>query len=137
MPYDTADFNIVCGIAPSGSPSLPPDYRTTDQPCAFRSPTRAGLVPFGVVLSTGATNNTATGQVLFPKGTDVRDRAQYGGVRLDLIEIPYGSKQWWAVQVVQDVGFGWPNEFRIALVGKFYVTGSPYWGWPLTMPPGS
>ena len=65
-------------------------------------------------------------RALFPRGTDVRDRFSTGGP--DAIECPSGSGRWYLVHTVLDVGSGFPNEYRLAII---YKTGS----WPTPLPP--
>jgi hypothetical protein len=53
-----------------------------------------------------------------PKGSDVRD----GSCALlnDFVEVPQGSGRWYVVMNVDDVGKGFPNEFRYATIGKIF-----------------
>ena len=65
-------------------------------------------------------------KALMPRGTDVRDRFSDGGP--DAVECPSGSGRWYLVHTVLDVGSGFPNEYRLAVI---YKTGT----WPTPLPP--
>jgi hypothetical protein len=49
-----------------------------------------------------------------PPRSDLRDANSSTGP--DVVEIPAGTARYYAVQLVDDVGRGFPNEFRQALV---------------------
>jgi len=55
-------------------------------------------------------------QLLLPPLTDVRDR--YNGGPYDVVEAPSGSGRWYCVLGVDDIGKGFANEHRCALVQK-------------------
>jgi hypothetical protein len=65
------------------------------------------------------TTQIATGPtyVLFPPGTDVRDM-NCNIPAQDLLELPQGSGRWYSVSLVDDVGKGFANEHRYAIVNK-------------------
>jgi hypothetical protein len=65
-------------------------------------------------------------KALFPRGTDVRDRFSEGGA--DGIECPILSNRFYVVLAVIDVGSGFSNEYRMAVLAK---TGT----WPTPLPP--
>jgi hypothetical protein len=69
--------------------------------------------------------DTMISTLLLPKGTDVRDSYSPGGA--DVIECPAGSHRYYGVKQVDDVGKGFANEFRIAIVYKL----AP---WPAPIP---
>lgn len=63
----------------------------------------------GVVLNGLAVRS----RLLFPKGTDVRDfRSQ---IYFSIVEFD-GLSGHYRVMGVYDVGYGWPDEFRVAVV---------------------
>jgi len=74
--------------------------------------------------------------LLVPAGTDIRSLVN-AGVE-DVIECPAGSGRWYQVGGVDDIGKGFPNEHRCALLFQisFAMLGSPYAGlaWPAPMP---
>ena len=51
-------------------------------------------------------------QLLCPKGTDIYPNEP--GAFADLVEVPAGSGRYYAVWYVDDVGKGFPNEYRMA-----------------------
>jgi hypothetical protein len=68
-------------------------------------------------------------EVLFPKLTDIR--AIWNGVGTDIIELPAGSKRFYSVIHVDDVGKGFSNEYRLALAfydenGNGTLAGGPF-----------
>jgi hypothetical protein len=68
-------------------------------------------------------------ELLLPLLTDVR--GTWNGVVGDLIEVPAGSKRFYAVVGVHDVGKGFPNEYRLALIsysvfGNTTLVGGPF-----------
>lgn len=64
--------------------------------------------------------------LLLPKLTDVRWSGQGGNQ--DWIEVPAGSGRWYETIFVDDVGKGFPNEHRLAIIIQVDAT------WPLPMP---
>jgi hypothetical protein len=74
--------------------------------------------------------------LLLPALTDIRDGNQ--GVEPDILEIPTGSGRWYAVAAYDDVGKGFPNEYRSAFVLKVSqaVSSTTYAGlfWPIPCP---
>jgi hypothetical protein len=74
--------------------------------------------------------------LLLPAGTDIRTPAQAD--TYDIVEAPAGSGRWYKVRGVDDVGKGYANEFRFAILAKIYQTWDPveYAGcfWPIPMP---
>ena len=60
--------------------------------------------------------DTLLAALLLPALTDVRDGYSAGGA--DIVEVPAGSKRWYLVKQVDDVGKGFANEFRVAVIAK-------------------
>jgi hypothetical protein len=58
----------------------------------------------------------AAPSLLLPPGTDIRDDSCVSG--RDVVEVPAASGRWYFVSLVDDVGKGFPNEYRIASIGK-------------------
>lgn len=54
--------------------------------------------------------------LLLPKGTDIRDLNQADSA--DVIECPTGSGRWYIVNAYDDVGGGFDNEYRLAILTK-------------------
>jgi len=63
--------------------------------------------------------------LLLPAGTDIRGQAQSG--HPDRAEVPAGSGRFYTVQYVDDVGKGFANEHRAALL-------TPIAAWPIPYP---
>jgi hypothetical protein len=55
-----------------------------------------------------------TSELMCPKGTDIRG-AQNSGMT-NVVECPAGSARYYLVLFVEDVGKGFPNEYRLALL---------------------
>jgi len=74
--------------------------------------------------------------LLLPPGTDLRDKFQGG--QNDVIECPAGSGRWYGLEAYDDVGKGFSNEYRIAVISKIgqAVDGTLYPGlvWPIPCP---
>jgi len=74
--------------------------------------------------------------LLLPPGTDIRD--QSCSPHADVLELPAGSGRWYLSQSVDDIGKGFDNEHRAALIVKIYEGLNPtaYAGliWPTPIP---
>lgn len=78
-------------------------------------------------------------ELLLPKGTDVR-RLVPAVSGSDVVEVPAGSGRYYVVTGVDDVGKGFPNEYRLATVvvalagiqqlWNSAATGAPDWPEP-------
>jgi hypothetical protein len=80
-----------------------------------------------VLASTGIPSDLDTDTVvvtlLLPALTDVRDGVSPPGA--DTVEVPAGSLRYYVVKQVDDVGKGFPNEFRFAVISKLAPWPSP------------
>jgi len=78
----------------------------------------------------------AAPNLLLPAGTDIRD-PYCGGVG-DLVEVPEGTGRWYVVILVDDVGKGFDNEYRLAAITKVsssvYVNDFGFMIWPSPIP---
>lgn len=92
-------------------------------------------------IGTGQTNDPpvfgSNPSLLLPVGTDIRDKSC--GVISDYVEVPAGSGRMYQVWCVDDVGKGFSNEFRYAVLAKVYDDGgpgTPFPGffWPIPIP---
>jgi hypothetical protein len=54
-------------------------------------------------------------QLLLPARTDINYAGSASG-HADFVEVPTGSGCWYLTQDVNDVGRGFPNEFRVAVI---------------------
>lgn len=70
-------------------------------------------------------NPSVFGVLLLPPFTDIQDG--FNGVGPDTVEIPAGSGRLYLANMVDDLGKGFPNEHRFAMVSK---TGA----WPTPVP---
>lgn len=107
MAFTVPNFNLVCNIwRQTGGPPAPPDV-VSDCNLAW-----------GRRVSMASPNLTvATGQIitlLLPVGTDVRSEVCTTGA--DWVEVPAGSGRLYFVYGVDDIGKGFPNEHRFALL---------------------
>lgn len=83
----------------------------------------------------GQGTDGSTPMLLLPAGTDIRDAST--GQEADIVEVPSLSGRWYQVSNVDDVGKGFPNEYRMATIGKIYhyggyiALGIPNWPVPI------
>lgn len=68
-------------------------------------------------------------ELLLPARTDIR--GLWNGVVQDLVEVPAGTKRFYTVMQVDDVGRGFANEYRLAILlyqvnGNGNLVGGPY-----------
>lgn len=103
---------------------------------AYASPdvvTAANLSPGRRVLVTtpliGGAGSPVPMELLLPARTDIR--ASWNGAVSDLVEVPSGSKRFYTVAWVDDVGRGFANEYRLATMyylinGNTTLAGGPF-----------
>ncbi len=91
---------------------------------------RSGNTGFGI--STPGFNNPFpwTMDLLVPALTDIRDFGTSSGTA-DALEIPAGSGRFYLAFHVDDIGKGFPNEHRCAIVAKRV---GPLGFWPTPIP---
>jgi hypothetical protein len=75
-------------------------------------------------------------ELLLPKLTDIR--ANFNGAMPDIVEVPSGSKRFYQVVGVDDIGKGFLNEHRLAMLlyqnaGNATLIGGPFPA-PVPMP---
>lgn len=73
--------------------------------------------------SSAATGTTLT--LLLPAHTDIRDAFCVGGP--DYVECPSGTGRWYQVVIMDDIGKGFANEHRAAVLQKSAT-------WPVPVP---
>lgn len=71
----------------------------------------------------------ATLQLLLPAGTDIRAQVQ-GAAQRDLVECPAGTGRFYLSIAVDDIGKGFANEHRCAVIEQTAAAGT----WPIPMP---
>jgi hypothetical protein len=121
--YIIPNFNLVVGIYRHGAgPPAVPAVLTVGNLSPGELNNDAEAVASPPTLGTGGM------WLRLPKATDVRDSAAASGT--DVIECPTGSGRVYDVVWVDDIGAGFANEHRFALLAKK----SP---WPVPFPTGS
>jgi hypothetical protein len=117
MAFPLPNFNLSAKIWRNngvGGSYAAPDVTSN----CFLSPGRRVTMPFA--RSTGQPAPYIQTEIGFPKGTDVR--GSWNGVGEDRVEVPAGSKRFYAVMSVDDVGKGWANEYRLVML-QFLING--------------
>src|SRR6516225_619651 len=102
-------FNLDVGIWRPGSHLYnPPDVEATGN----LSPGRITGAPFpeGLAVAIGLGGMW----LRLPIGTDIRDPKAPAGA--DTCEVPRHSQRFYTVQWVDDIGFGFTNEHRFAII---------------------
>lgn len=121
MAYRLPTFNIMAGIFTPDIPNVP------------GIPTSAARVVTLCNLAWGKRSNTASSggtsspgipvscvDLLLPPRTDVR--GPQDTVSFDMVEVPHGSGRWYTAVAVDDIGRGFANEHRVAVL--FALAGS-------------
>ena len=120
MSFTVPTFNLTCNIFTPGF--LPPNPPRVVANCNLAYGRRfelAGLSPpVAAVMS-----------LLLPALTDIRTNYQAGAGR-DFVEVPAGSGRWYLVANVDDIGKGFANEHRCAVI----VATAIVVPWPVPMP---
>lgn len=130
MAFTLPDFNLTCKVYTG--PWATRVVRLSAQPCnlAFsrRTAKQAELETdnaFSILM-----------YLLVPALTDLRDLS-CSAVQ-DVVECPAGSGRWYQVAGVDDIGKGFSNEHRCAMLFKISeaMFGAPYTGlaWPTPIP---
>lgn len=123
MSFQPPNFNLAvnvwrnaAGLPPVGAPTL----STTCVLFGRKPGSLEGIIGVG----------SAKGTVMagFPKLTDVRGFA--GGGSGDTVEIPASTGRYYLVELVDDSGKGYTNEYRYAILLQGQVAG----GWPYPTP---
>lgn len=116
MSFALPSFPLLCNISTCDVPNVPG---------VPHNPPRLMAVPCNLAwgrrsnsMSTGGTNVAgvivSATDLLLPPRTDVR--GPQDTISADMIECPRGSGRWYFVTAVDDVGKGFPNEYRIAVI---------------------
>lgn len=120
MPFRLPAFNVPVNLwnTSSGGPLGPPSHTTMGN----LSPGR--LTEYQIV-----TFNGYQMYLRLPAGTDARSEAQGGS---PIAEVPAGTLRFYRIVWVDDIGRGFANEHRLAILVQCGA-GSPY-HWPLPIP---
>jgi len=113
MAYILPDFNLTCDIYTG--PWLTKVFRLSSD-CNLAIGRRVMFIPFD--WANQAPTYAPLSQLLLPPLTDVQDASVTG--EPDIIECPAGSGRWYRVAGVDDMGKGFPNEHRFAMISKIY-----------------
>jgi len=131
LSFSIPEFPLNCGVYTG--PWLAKAYRT-DMVCNLAWGKRVSTIATGFAGATDLAQTCMT--LLLPAGSDVRDVC-CNGVN-DIIEVPAGSGRWYQVSVVDDIGKGFPNEHRGAVIVKIAEpldpTGFAGLFWPTPVP---
>lgn len=132
MAFTVPTFDLLCDIYTGPFPARV--LRIHDQPCNLAMGRR---VQQAIPASFGLPEGYASPSLLVPAGTDVRDGA-CGPPGVDFIECPPGTGRWYFAGYVDDVGKGFPNEYRLVALGKCYedLNAIEFAGlhWPIPIP---
>ncbi len=125
MPYSLPTFNIPIKI-----------WRWSHQPPAAPAVTTVGNLSWGrrvnlSGLAGGEVNVNRTITLLLPPLTDIRSYINVASGDGDLVEAPAATGRFYQVAFVDDIGKGFPNEHRAAILIQVEQGGSP---WPAPMP---
>jgi hypothetical protein len=131
MAFTVPTFNLTCNVYTNPWPPTAP--RLAAQACALAA---------GRIMrqwSNGYSPEQVLGMyvsLLLPALTDIRDSANASD--WDIVECPAGTGRWYYVVQVEDVGKGYPNEYRLALLNKIQQSVDPvlFAGvfWPTPIP---
>jgi hypothetical protein len=119
MAFTVPDFNITCNLWSFTAPP-PAAPRAAAVPCNLA---------FGRRVQPSASAGGGQAQLLLPAFTDVRDIFNGPGNQ-DIVEAPAGSGRFYVVDFVDDIGKGFANEHRVAVMAKTRLYGN----WPVPIP---
>lgn len=132
MSFSVPTFNLICDVYGVTLPSTL-TFRGSSA-CNLAMGRRVNWIL--AASSPGMGTEGSTPMLLLPALTDIRDSSV--GSEADVVEVPQGSGRWYQVNNVDDVGKGFPNEYRLATLGKIYHFGG--WvalgipNWPIPIP---
>jgi hypothetical protein len=111
MPYRVPTFNVLVNIWRATTPlTSPPDVTSLGNLAWGRSVSASTGIPEDL------DPDTLVAKLLLPSSTDVRD--SYSPPGADIVEVPAGTLRYYVVKQVDDVGRGFPNQFRFAIITK-------------------
>lgn len=119
MAYSLPTFNLICDIYTTVVAGYPPVFATkvlrlAAVPCALVYGRRVNM---GVSFTSGGVSAIPQQSMtlLLPALTDIRG-FQDSLLCVDIVEVPSGSGRWYRVPWVDDIGKGYANEHRFALI---------------------
>jgi len=126
MAFSVPQFPLLCNIFSS---NLIAEPRLVDVKCNLAWGRRVSHPSIGSALNGTDVSFPGTITLLLPKETDIRDRFNDGGQ--DAVECPAGSLRFYSVVYVDDIGKGFDNEHRAAVLEK---RGNEVGLWPTPIP---
>ena len=119
MAYVLPTFNLTCNIFRNGG--WYPSAVALSPICnlAYSRRVQIGQTP---TVNAGIS-------LLLPPGTDIR--STINAVTADNVEVPAGSLRAYTVEHVEDVGKGFPNEHRVAILFQNTIPGGTKWPAPM------
>jgi len=127
MSFSVPTFNLDVNIwRHSSSVSSPPDVVARGNLAWGRriAPATGGTGNFGITSMT----------LLIPMRTDIRQGTLTTSTVGDYVEVPAGTGRYYGVVFVDDIGRGFPNEHRAALLVSAMNLGSVLLYWPTPYP---
>lgn len=131
MPFVLPTFNILADIYRQGGTGGTYGVPDVHTPANLSPGKRIMLGAFGpaapfTLVTIGGGHVM---ELLLPPLTDIR--ATWNSVAADLVEVPAGSKRFYHVAWVDDIGKGFANEHRMGILGYFLqgnttLTGGPF-----------
>jgi hypothetical protein len=114
--YTVPTFNLLADVATCAVPrvvAMPPGVvRIVAQVCNLAWGMRVNVAGTGGTGLPGVPIACLT--LLLPKGADIR--GPQDTVSNDMVEVPRGTGRWYGVYAVDDIGRGFANEHRVALL---------------------
>ena len=117
MAYRLPNFNIQCRVNRFVAGPYPPGGPVAGS-VASVCQLATSHYP-GQVFPTGFIGSKVL--IKLPKLTDIRTTGP-GPTNPDLVEVPLGSGLWYSVMAVQDIGKGFANEYRVAILSAMQTT---------------
>lgn len=125
MAFRVPTFNSICNVYgyDQGVPPIPPEVepRQPQQECQLTWGRRVQVSSGAGPAAEGSL--TLTMSLLLPRGNDIRGPQDVRG--RDVVEVPAGTGRWYYVVAVDDVGKGFDNEYRCALLFAAKGTWTP------------
>ncbi len=134
MAFSVPDFNLVATLARGRW--LTRTVIDAAMPCNLAMGRRVQTQTFDLAQPQ---YQPAQPHLLIPALTDVRDFSQViVSGSYDMVEVPAASGRWYRVGIVDDVGKGFTNEYRMCGIMKIcsFIDSTEYAGlfWPTPMP---
>lgn len=122
MPFVVPQMPLLCDIY--SGPWLSKALKQADVACNLAWGKR-----IQAAFAYGASDTSALHQcpmtLLLPALTEIWDGAGLTGDDADIVEVPSGTGRWYCVFYVDDIGKGFPNEHRAAIIFKLYEAINP------------